>query len=89
MRTIKSRTRKTPQQQCEIVHEAWGPHEGCREYMTGPEAVIRCSSPSTHEVKMTSPWDGRITSRVCREHAREHRSDEFVTVRGIYRYRTV
>ena len=32
---------------CEHVWEAWGPHEGCREFMTEPEAIVQCDEPAT------------------------------------------
>lgn len=92
MRIIKSRTHKTPQQQCEIAHETWGPHAGCAEYMSRPE-IHRCPSPSTHVVKMTGPYGREDDTRVCQAHSRDRDVirdfDPFVKVRGIYRYRTV
>jgi hypothetical protein len=31
--------------QCDYLHEAWGPHEGCKEFMDEPE-TFRCQNPA-------------------------------------------
>lgn len=31
---------------CDFVHEAWGPHPGCKEFMTEPE-TWPCSNEAT------------------------------------------
>lgn len=32
--------------QCEFVHEVWGPHEGCKEFMDTPE-TFPCTNQAT------------------------------------------
>jgi hypothetical protein len=31
---------------CVMEHEIWGPHEGCREFMAEPEAIVVCGGPA-------------------------------------------
>ena len=31
---------------CNYVHEIWGPNDGCREFMTEPDAVVECGQPA-------------------------------------------
>ena len=45
---------------CEWVHEAWGPHLGCAEFMTEPER-FECQADTTHYVVLKQhgpegPW---------------------------------
>lgn len=35
---------------CSYEYELWGPHEGCKEFMTEPEALIHCDTPPAFNV---------------------------------------
>lgn len=39
--------------QCDVVHEVWGPNEGCKEFMDVPEG-FRCSNPAAHVMAFES-----------------------------------
>lgn len=61
---------------CEYVQEMWGPHEGCREFMTEPEAVVCCTNPATriYIVEHHVPPVGDVEREVmyaCDEHTIE------------------
>lgn len=42
----KENADRAPSLRCEITHEAWGPHEGCREFMAEPD-VFPCGGWAT------------------------------------------
>ncbi len=44
--------RHTPAKRCQFKAEVWGPHPGCREYMSAPAFIYRCTRPATHVVKI-------------------------------------
>jgi hypothetical protein len=41
--------------QCDYVHEIWGPHEGCKEFMDEPE-TFPCTNDAATAV--TTFWEG-------------------------------
>lgn len=62
---------------CEHVHEVWGPHEGCREFMTEPE-TFRCQELAKHwlAVKNFDQQGSWVESvNVCSEHFTQYVSD--------------
>lgn len=96
MRGIRNRS---PKKQCGFLLQAWGPHEGCREFMDRPY-TFQCPKPSTHVVKLTQPefrdfWElnGSEHVRECEQHAQmtadAERNDYFFGRVQIYRYRYV
>jgi hypothetical protein len=59
---------------CDFLHELWGPHEGCREFMTEPEAVLRCGQPAVRLqlVEFASPeGPEREELHSCAQHSVE------------------
>jgi hypothetical protein len=59
---------------CDAVHEMWGPHEGCREFMTEPEAIVRCDGPVTHYavIEHGSPSGAYVEAEnLCEQHYAE------------------
>lgn len=42
----KENADRAPSLRCEITHETWGPHPGCREFMTEPD-VFPCGGWAT------------------------------------------
>ena len=61
---------------CDFVHEAWGPHEGCKEFMDEPE-TFPCTNDAA--VRYTTFWEGPdypdyrfireiSTTHACAEH---------------------
>ncbi|MGH3680338.1 MAG: hypothetical protein ACRDT2_08820 [Natronosporangium sp.] len=43
--------RRAPAYRCEFQVAVWGPHPGCREYMSEPAFLYRCRAPATHVLK--------------------------------------
>ena len=82
----------SPVQRCTYVQEVWGPHPGCREFMSGPEAIIQCSKPATHLVKSIGPL-GPDREIMCAHHAildlEYLRRSSFHRKPRAYRYRHV
>jgi len=79
---------QAPKQACYHAWEAWGPHPGCKEFMTQPEAIIQCAEPAQYVAKCTSPW-GEERYLVCTQHAREIRQTKDGLRCRVYRYRYV
>lgn len=80
------RPREVPKQSCQDTREMWGPHPGCEEFMTEPEAIVLCVEPATHRAKYTDPVFGVLSrAQLCTYHAR----DEAYNDCRIYRFRTV
>lgn len=60
---------------CGFIHYAWGPHEGCAEFMDAPDWFL-CDNPGTtwvmaggsQEAQVGPDWD-----HYCPEHAEEVR----------------
>jgi hypothetical protein len=61
------RLKHRPSIACEAMFEAWGPHEGCREFMDRPD-TWGCDKPATHIVKGVEQWAGPVKYRTCAEH---------------------
>lgn len=62
--------------QCEWVDELWGPHPGCREFMTEPEAVVRCEHVWVRRVvdvesRGFGPEEPPSVLHLCADHAAE------------------
>jgi hypothetical protein len=54
-------------QHCQAIIEVWGPHEGCREFMSEPES-FPCGGEAA--ALLTLSCDGTITTEfLCGEHA--------------------
>lgn len=53
---------------CQYEIEMWGPHPGCREFMTEPEAVVTCGRPASVRHTEADPT-GTLTELLCDEHA--------------------
>lgn len=81
-----TRRRPMPAVRCFKVHEVWGPHDGCREFMARPDTFL-CRQPATHVVKGVDPYDGPYKDLGCGEHAAEAVADD-ATVRA-YRFRSI
>lgn len=68
---------------CEFVYEAWGPDEGCREFMDEPDTWT-CTDPATHRVLFETPpaagYPSAETILLCDEHAEQIWDDIDVTV---------
>lgn len=69
---------------CDYEHELWGPHEGCREFMDGPEAIIPCNNDATrvfHVTDHTPFGDEDEDVYACDEH--DITDDMYCTVRAV------
>ena len=51
---------------CQAVEEMWGPHEGCREFMDEPEAVVFCGEPAVAIESWGDHPDDQVA--VCSKH---------------------
>lgn len=71
---------------CDFYYEVWGPHEGCAEFMEGPEAVVTCDKPSVYRAWITDPVTGeRERLHACQAHVSEMRDAEV----KMFRFRKV
>jgi hypothetical protein len=86
--TRRRRRRPMPAIRCFHVFEAWGPHEGCREFMTRPDVFV-CRQPATHVVKGNDPYEGRFRVLACREHVDGVGVLEEAAGVRAYRFRTI
>jgi len=89
---MRRNRRPAPSIRCDAWIELWGPHDGCREFMSEPEISTRCPGPATHVAKYHPdafhyPYELNGRARVCIFHAKEARGDS--ECRGVYRFRTV
>ena len=78
---VARRLSRRPARVCEHVDQAWGPHEGCREFMSEPDE-IPCGEPAT---RLLTAYvnDGRrsrpVAERLCTEHAVLHAQTDAAT----------
>lgn len=64
---------------CDYEHDLWGPHDGCKEFMTEPEATVRCDEPATTKyiIVTHTPWgDEEDVMFACEAHKQ---SDDLYT----------
>ena len=83
------RRRHRPKNPCLLVDLVWGPHEGCREFMTAPDEMP-CLAPATHLAKAADHDGLPVRDRCCDRHAALLRSHpEMYGVRDarVYRFR--
>ena len=80
--------RKAARVRCTRIIEVWGPQEGCREFMSAPEAELRCTAPATHLIKYVDPYDREpVRERECAQHARQTARDLTPWGARVYRFR--
>lgn len=80
--------RHQPAIRCGRVEAVWGPHEGCQEFMSGPEAEYRCGSAATHLIKYVDPYDREpVRERECTHHARQTARGLAAWGARVYRFR--
>lgn len=73
---------------CQATQELWGPHPGCKEYMSEPEAIVVCGERATWRVTEEHFWppeceeDGNGTTTVetqvfCTMHGAERIASQY------------